>query len=55
MKRELKTKGVDFLSQTDTETIVHLFEELIKEGKSSTDAFKETVERLEGGLCNIID
>ena len=54
LKKELEAKGVRFLSQTDTETIVHLFEEYVKEGLSPFDAFRATVERLEGAYAILL-
>lgn len=40
IKESLQSEGVVFLSQTDSEVIVHLFERYIKEGLSSQEAFK---------------
>jgi glucosamine--fructose-6-phosphate aminotransferase (isomerizing) len=54
LKKELEAKGIRFLSQTDTETIVHLFEEYVKEGLSPFDAFRATVERLEGAYAILL-
>ncbi|WP_457608560.1 glutamine--fructose-6-phosphate transaminase (isomerizing) [Nitratifractor sp.] len=54
LKRELEARGVQFLSQTDTETIVHLFERFIEEGKGPFDAFRSTIERLEGAYAILL-
>ena len=54
LKEELQNDGVNFLSQTDTETIVHLFE---KNHKTNTDvfsAFEETIQRLEGAYATLL-
>ena len=54
LKKELQEEGVNFLSQTDTETIVHLFEKYHKEGLAPFEAFKRTVERLEGAYATLL-
>ncbi len=54
LKKELEAQGVRFLSQTDTETIVHLFEQKIKEGLEPFDAFKATIKRLEGAYAILL-
>ena len=54
LKSELQNDGVTFLSQTDTETIVHLFE---KNHKTNTDvfsAFEQTIEKLEGAYATLL-
>ena len=54
LKLELQNDGINFLSQTDTETIVHLFE---KNHKTSTDvfaAFEQTIGRLEGAYATLL-
>ncbi|HIP30689.1 MAG TPA: glutamine--fructose-6-phosphate transaminase (isomerizing), partial [Sulfurospirillum arcachonense] len=48
IKENLQKEGVKFLSQTDSEVIVHLFEKFIKEELSAQDAFKSTIEMLQG-------
>ncbi|WP_456429950.1 glutamine--fructose-6-phosphate transaminase (isomerizing) [Nitratifractor sp.] len=54
LKKELESEGVRFLSQTDTETIVHLFEQKIKEGLEPFDAFRATIDRLEGAYAILL-
>ena len=54
LKNELSARGVKFLSQTDTEVIVHLFEENLKEAESAFDAFKMTLSRLEGAYAILL-
>ncbi|WP_456456686.1 glutamine--fructose-6-phosphate transaminase (isomerizing) [Nitratifractor sp.] len=54
LKEELEAQGVRFLSQTDTETVVHLFEQKIKEGLEPFEAFKATVGRLEGAYAILL-
>ncbi|HIP46692.1 MAG TPA: glutamine--fructose-6-phosphate transaminase (isomerizing), partial [Campylobacterales bacterium] len=43
LKKELQAEGVTFLSQTDTEVIVHLFEKFYKELNDPMVAFEKTV------------
>jgi len=54
IKEKLQEKGVAFLSQTDSEVIVHQFEQFIKEGLTSQDAFKETVNMLQGAYAILL-
>ena len=54
LKNELESEGVRFLSQTDTETIVHLFEQQIKEGLDPFEAFHATIRRLEGAYAILL-
>ena len=53
LKKELTANGVNFLSQTDTEVIVHLFEENALD-KEPFDAFKSTIERLDGAYAILL-
>jgi len=54
LKKELQAKGIEFLSQTDTEVIVHLFEMYNQELNDSFDAFKKTIERLDGAYATLL-
>ncbi len=54
LKKELEDSGVKFVSQTDTEVIVHLFEKFIAEGLEPFEAFKRTRERLEGAFAILL-
>ncbi len=54
LKRTLIEKGVTFLSQTDTEVIVHLFEENLKLSASAFEAFKKTIHQLEGAFAILL-
>ncbi len=54
LKKELQQEGVTFLSQTDTETIVHLFEKYHNKGLEPFEAFKKTVNRLEGAYATLL-
>ncbi len=54
LKQELQQKGYRFLSQTDTEVIVHLFEEYQKELEDPIKAFEHTVQRLEGAYAILL-
>jgi glucosamine--fructose-6-phosphate aminotransferase (isomerizing) len=49
LREKLKGKGYVFVSQTDTEVIVHLLADLLKNGaKSLVEALKKAVHELEG-------
>jgi len=50
LKRELKSKGVEFISDTDTEVIPQLFAQKLKNFDPFT-AFKKTVSKLEGSYA----
>lgn len=54
LKNELQNNGVTFLSQTDTEVIVHLFEKHQKELKDSFEAFKKTIKELRGAYAILL-
>jgi len=48
LRKDLKQKGHDFKSETDTEVITHLIEEFINNGMSFRNAVIETSKQLEG-------
>jgi len=54
LKKELQSEGVQFLSQTDTETIVHLFEKNYNKKKNPWDSFQKTIERLDGAYATLL-
>jgi len=54
LKKELIADGVTFLSQTDTEVIVHLFEKNLKSADSAFDAFKKTISQLQGAYATLL-
>lgn len=54
LKSELTAKGVRFLSQTDTEVIVHLFEQNMKSAKNAFEAFKLTLAQLDGAYAILL-
>lgn len=54
LKKELQSHGVTFLSQTDTEVIVHLFEYYLDQGQAPFDAFKSMLKRLEGAFAILL-
>ncbi|MFC2491395.1 MAG: glutamine--fructose-6-phosphate transaminase (isomerizing) [Campylobacter curvus] len=54
LKEELEAKGVKFISQTDTEVIVHLFEEMLKEKKDTFKAYEATIARLRGAYATLL-
>jgi glucosamine--fructose-6-phosphate aminotransferase (isomerizing) len=54
LKKELLAEGFHFVSQTDTETIVHLYEKYFEAHSSSFKAFEATVNRLEGAYATLL-
>ncbi len=54
LKIKLEQNGTKFLSQTDTEVIVHLFEEYINDGFEAFDAFEKTVKQLKGAYAILL-
>ena len=54
IKRELEAKGIAFRSQTDTEVIVHLFEEILKTTDDPLSAFQQTIARLKGAYAILL-
>jgi len=54
LKTMLTSHGVQFLSQTDTEVIVHLFEYHLKSASSPFDAFKLTLSQLHGAYAILL-
>ena len=54
LKDELSLKGHKFVSQTDTEVIVHLFESFYNKLNNTTEAFKNTISRLEGAYSILL-
>ncbi len=51
LKRELKNSGYTFVSQTDTEVIAHLIQSNIDAGLPALEAFKASIQRLEGAYA----
>jgi len=54
LKESLQKEGVTFLSQTDTETIVHLFEKYHAQHQTPFDAFETTIKELEGAYATLL-
>lgn len=54
IKDELEKSGIKFLSQTDTEVIVHLFEKFNAELKDPFKAFEKTISKLIGSYAILI-
>lgn len=54
IKQELSQESINFLSQTDTEVIVHLFEKYELELGDSYKAFDKTIKRLEGAYAILL-
>ena len=54
LKTELETEGIKFLSQTDTETIVHLFEKNHNINNNPWTSFTQTIDKLEGAYATLL-
>jgi len=54
LKDELQAEGVKFLSQTDTETIVHLFEKNYNINNNPWQSFQNTIDKLEGAYATLL-
>ena len=54
LKKELIADGVRFLSQTDTEVIVHQFEKNLKSMPSAFEAFEKTITELDGAYAVLL-
>ena len=54
LKKELQSSGVTFLSQTDTEVIVHQFEKNLKTSQSAFEAFTKTIQEIEGAYAILL-
>lgn len=54
LKEELIELGHKFVSQTDTEVIVHLFENYNNKFNDTTKAFHSTIDRLEGAFSILL-
>ncbi|MDD3816886.1 MAG: glutamine--fructose-6-phosphate transaminase (isomerizing) [Thiovulaceae bacterium] len=54
LKKELIGRGVNFLSQTDTEVIVHQFEKNLKTAPSPFEAFAKTIGELQGAYAILL-
>ncbi|MBE0490662.1 MAG: glutamine--fructose-6-phosphate transaminase (isomerizing) [Sulfurospirillum sp.] len=54
LKEELQADGLVFLSQTDTEVIVHLFERFVTQGLEVREAFVQTIARLQGAYAILL-
>ncbi len=54
LKKELEAQGVKFVSQTDTEVIVHLFEKNLEKLGTGDKAFEATIAALEGAYAVLL-
>ncbi|PHR55713.1 MAG: glutamine--fructose-6-phosphate transaminase (isomerizing) [Arcobacter sp.] len=54
LKLRLQAEGFHFLSQTDTEVIVHLFESHLRNSKDPIKAFRATLDELEGAYAILL-
>lgn len=50
LRKQLQEQGYQFQSQTDTETIVHLIHNLVRQGNDLTSSVKKVVKQLEGAF-----
>ena len=51
LKEELKSKGVEFRSQTDTEVVPNLISQYLADSNSLLEAVQKTISRLEGAFA----
>ncbi|TXS93754.1 glutamine--fructose-6-phosphate transaminase (isomerizing) [Parahaliea maris] len=51
LRAELRAAGYEFLSQTDTEVIVHLLHQQLAQGCEMLPALKQIIERIEGAYA----
>ena len=54
LKKELQAEGVNFLSQTDTETIVHVFEKFNNQINDPFLSFEKTIDKLDGAYATLL-
>ena len=54
LKQRLISEGVHFMSQTDTEVIIHLFESHLKQVKDPLKAFRKTLDELQGAYAILL-
>ncbi len=54
LKEELQHNGHIFVSQTDTEVIVHLFEYYFNQNNDANKAFEQTISRLDGAYSILL-
>jgi glucosamine--fructose-6-phosphate aminotransferase (isomerizing) len=54
LKSELQEAGHKFVSQTDTEVIVHLFEYYFNISNNANKSFEQTIQRLEGAYSILL-
>jgi glucosamine--fructose-6-phosphate aminotransferase (isomerizing) len=51
LRTELRARGHEFSSETDTEVVPHLLEERLEAGHAPEDAFREVIDALEGSYA----
>ncbi|MDR3347633.1 MAG: glutamine--fructose-6-phosphate transaminase (isomerizing) [Helicobacteraceae bacterium] len=54
IKESLIATGVKFVSQTDTEAIVHLYESYLSQKNDPFEAFEQTIKRIEGAYAILL-
>jgi len=54
LRQELERAGVEFTSETDTETVAHLVAARLRSGQSLADAVRQVVSRLQGAFTLVL-
>ena len=54
LQKSLKADGINYISQTDTEVIVHLFERNLKLLNNSFKAFQKTINEIDGAYAILL-
>ncbi len=54
LKESLQKEGKHFISQTDTEVIVHLFESYVEKSQNILEAFTKTIHNLKGAYAILL-
>lgn len=54
LREDLEKRGYGFVSQTDTEVIVHLFEDKLKTHQDTLEAFRQTIADLKGAYAILL-
>ena len=54
LKEQLQGDGISFVSQTDTEVIVHLFESFNNARENAFESFEETIKKLDGAYATLL-
>jgi len=54
LKEQLQGDGISFVSQTDTEVTVHLFESFNNARENAFESFEETIKKLDGAYATLL-